>query len=582
MISILTFTSLITIFVASIFLYKFIIDHPYKTTVATAYAVCSALLFFESGAYLNMLAFNEYINPAMFEYVAQICSILLSATVCLITLMYWLPIKKYTILLPIYIIPIFLTLGISTNEVHHLYYVSNLEYNFSNIELGPLYIIASIYKYVAYILPILIVLVYSIKNKLLLSKKNLIYFVLILIPAVFNIISNLKIFDTWSIFTNTIITGFCISTLSVIILEYKLRNVESYAKTLALDTMVDPFVVVNANSTILLCNQSFNNTIGKLYNLSLYDNIHEKYAYSEANQLKKFDDALKKINKNNKIVSVRHTVSIRNKTYVYNVNISEITLENLSIGFLFFFNDITGHLNHLSTIKEQKNIIFSQDRLATIGKLASSFAKDIDTPLKTIDNGIDYLKQSKLFESDDLDIYGQMKSCTERISDIAANLVSTYSENGKVNESKFEVNEAILPIKYIVGSELKKYDCSLKINSTDPVYITGNKTKFNQVITNIVINAIQAYDKKKNGVVYINIMKTKAKVIINIIDNAGGISSDIRETLFKKVVTTKGKKGTGLGLRLSHSIINNDFGGSLVFESDKVGTTFSISIPLDL
>ena len=59
------------------------------------------------------------------------------------------------------------------------------------------------------------------------------------------------------------------------------------------------------------------------------------------------------------------------------------------------------------------------------------------------------------------------------------------------------------------------------------------------------------------------------------------MSKEVQDNLFKKMVTTKGKNGTGLGLFMSYSNIKAHFGGNISFESKEgVGTTFYITIPI--
>ncbi len=577
----LVFASLIGIMIANFYLYMYISNSKHKTTVATAYSICSIMFFFQAGAYLAMIIFDDKIDPYVFEYIAQFSQILVPPTFFIITLLYWIPNTNYKNFLWIYIIPALLLVAIETNHIHGLYYASDLSYNFTEMKLGPLYYLSTAYSYIMMLLPLSIICFYATNGKLKLQRKIILYFVITFMPVIFNILGSLQIFPSWPIFLNCIIFSFLEILIALVILEYKITNLSSYAESLALDNMLDSFMVIDTDSNIIMCNNTFDKTIGKVYNLKLYDNIRSKYSTENAQSIKKLEDIIKKINSAKKPLSVRHSVIIKGVSYIYNVDISQIKLKNLSLGYLILYKDITNHLTHLNTIKEQRNIIFSQDRLATIGKLASSFAQDINTPLKRIEKGIKELKKSNLFERDDLDIFGQMESCKERISDIAANLVSTYTPNAEKRDTKFEINETILSIKHIVASELKKYDCSIHIETAEPLYLMGNKTKFSQVITNLIVNAIQAYDKNTGGSVYVNILKTKTKVIINIIDNAGGIDEKIKDNLFKKVVTTKGGKGTGLGLRLSHSIIKEDFDGTITFESDKLGTTFSVSIPIN-
>ena len=69
----------------------------------------------------------------------------------------------------------------------------------------------------------------------------------------------------------------------------------------------------------------------------------------------------------------------------------------------------------------------------------------------------------------------------------------------------------------------------------------------------------------------------KEKYYITVEDYAGGIPESVQEKLFKKMITTKGKNGTGLGLYMCYSTIKGKFNGDMFFETkDGIGTKFTI------
>lgn len=100
------------------------------------------------------------------------------------------------------------------------------------------------------------------------------------------------------------------------------------------------------------------------------------------------------------------------------------------------------------------------------------------------------------------------------------------------------------------------------------------------MITNLVVNAAQAYGDK-GGKIEVSVEKApKSKALIKVSDYAGGLSEEIKPYIFKNILTTKGTFGTGLGLYLAYSVIKGEFNGKIDFQSEKgEGTTFYISIP---
>ena len=111
--------------------------------------------------------------------------------------------------------------------------------------------------------------------------------------------------------------------------------------------------------------------------------------------------------------------------------------------------------------------------------------------------------------------------------------------------------------------------------------IKGNINSLVQVINNLISNAIQAYNGEPNQTIEFNIYKDTKNVIFSIKDFGQGMSEDVKNKLFKEMITTKGKNGTGLGLFMSASNIKAQFNGDINFSSEPgKGTTFNVIIPI--
>lgn len=112
--------------------------------------------------------------------------------------------------------------------------------------------------------------------------------------------------------------------------------------------------------------------------------------------------------------------------------------------------------------------------------------------------------------------------------------------------------------------------------------LKGDVNSLVQVINNMISNSIQAYNGKTEQNIDLVVTKENNNLIISIKDYACGLPKEAKEKLFKEMVTTKGKNGTGLGLYMSYSTIRAHFNGNITFESeDGKGTTFIITLPID-
>ena len=97
----------------------------------------------------------------------------------------------------------------------------------------------------------------------------------------------------------------------------------------------------------------------------------------------------------------------------------------------------------------------------------------------------------------------------------------------------------------------------------------------------MISNSIQSYNGTQGGKIDLILQKQKNNLIISIKDYGSGIPEKVKNKLFKEMITTKGKNGTGLGLYMSYSTIKAHFNGNITFESEEgEGTTFNIILPL--
>lgn len=176
-------------------------------------------------------------------------------------------------------------------------------------------------------------------------------------------------------------------------------------------------------------------------------------------------------------------------------------------------------------------------------------------------------------------IGGYLSYMTDIITAIQMQISSGY---GSSND-EFTIKELIKYINILMKYELKQnlIDMETNVQIDEETKIKGNINTLIQVLNNLISNSIQAYGKSETTkLIILNIYENKNDILIEVQDFAGGISEEVKKKLFKEMVTTKGKNGTGLGLFISYTSIKTGFGGNLCFTTkDGEGTTFKIIIP---
>lgn len=236
----------------------------------------------------------------------------------------------------------------------------------------------------------------------------------------------------------------------------------------------------------------------------------------------------------------------------------------------------------MKELEDSQDLLVKQAQMVTLGELAGGMAHDINTPISAINNGMNLLYKKGTDDKQTKIIYDTIQTCTDKIIGIVNSMRDQIRNLGtKVNEY-FQAEDIIKDISIVTSTEQQATGCTLRLDIQDNITLYGEKIKLHQVVTNMVMNSIQAYTN--NGIageVSVTLKRVGNDCIIQISDQAGGISPRIREDLFKKILTTKGSQGTGLGLYLAYSIIKGVFGGDIEVESKMdEGTTIFMTIPI--
>lgn len=224
--------------------------------------------------------------------------------------------------------------------------------------------------------------------------------------------------------------------------------------------------------------------------------------------------------------------------------------------------------------------LIQSEKLSAVGQLAAGIAHEVGSPLTAISS----LAQLLYDQSKDASTQDKLKLIREqidRIARIVRELVN-FSKPITTTIGNVSVNTVIEEAKQIV-----KYDKRLKFNKiTTELFpaLPAIKISFDQllqVLVNILLNAGDAMEGQKNGIITINSRLVGEKIIITIMDNGVGIEAENLDKIFEPFFTTKKPgKGTGLGLWVCYNIVKGFSGDMLVESEPGKGTAFHIVLPI--
>ena len=251
--------------------------------------------------------------------------------------------------------------------------------------------------------------------------------------------------------------------------------------------------------------------------------------------------------------------------------------------------------------KNNQDMLIEKERLASLGQMIGGIAHNLKTPIFSISGGLEGLSDLiKEFDSsiedptvNDKDMHDiandmedwiiKLKEHVSYMSDVITAVKGQAVALSENNSDTFNIDELFKYVDILMKHELKNSltDLNIENNVDNSVNIVGNINGLVQVINNIISNSIEAYTDEKNKIINLKASLSENKIIISIQDFGPGLDDEVKEKLFKEMITTKGKNGTGLGLFMSYSNIKAHYNGDLYFESQKgKGSTFYIEIPI--
>ena len=228
----------------------------------------------------------------------------------------------------------------------------------------------------------------------------------------------------------------------------------------------------------------------------------------------------------------------------------------------------------------------NSERLAVAGRMAATIAHEINNPLETVTNVLYLLSRNGRLDETARGYLKIAEDEVRRIGQITRSTLGLYRERdttpGAVN-----LAEMIDTILSFYHRQIQSLGVKVEKQFDSPGRVTGVSGELRQVFANLIANAIDAVAIQgtmlrfhlRDSADWRNPDRKGIRVVI--MDDGPGISKETRRKLFHPFFTTKGEKGTGLGLWVSQGIIAKH-GGSIHVKSrtgDRHGTCFSIFLP---
>lgn len=251
------------------------------------------------------------------------------------------------------------------------------------------------------------------------------------------------------------------------------------------------------------------------------------------------------------------------------------------------FEDVTEANLRAETERERELAMSRAARMASLGALASSLAHDLNQPLTALTSFLEgtvrRVSKGQASEADVVDALERSVSFAHRASDIVRSFRRLLQREAPLRDdvdlcallsrvrSRIQRDAALAAVEIAVPS------------ATDPVVIRADELQIEQVLINLVRNAIEALggSDRSPRTVRLDVREAAGLAEIRVADNGPGIPEGIRGRLFEPLATSK-DAGRGLGLAICHSIAEIHGGRLHVEQTGPDGTTFVLALPTDL
>ncbi len=299
------------------------------------------------------------------------------------------------------------------------------------------------------------------------------------------------------------------------------------------------------------------------------------------------------INGLKRVSTLDNVLEADNLPVTSNDEIGELTIQFNKI------QDLTKQ--HVNQIKNNQDTLMEKERLASLGQLIGGISHNLKTPIMSISGAAEGLTDlineydtsigdpevtnddHHAIANDMRDWITKIHSYTSYMSDIIT-AVKGQAVNLSENESDvFTIDEMIKRVTILMKHEIRNASLTLntQINVPSTTSLHGDVNSLVQVINNLITNAIQSYNGKKDDTIDLSVNLDGKNVVISVADHGCGMTKEVQDKLFKSMITTKGKNGTGLGMFMSYSTIKGHFNGDITFETEiGKGTKFNVIIPL--
>ncbi len=242
--------------------------------------------------------------------------------------------------------------------------------------------------------------------------------------------------------------------------------------------------------------------------------------------------------------------------------------------------EVTGAFNRMrASLRKTQDELLESERLATIGRMASSISHDLRHSLAAIVANAEFLCESRLSSEQREELYQEVRAAVNQMTDLIDSLLEFSRTRESLRPSYGSLGEAVNRVAQVVRSHPEFHHVAVTVHQEGNSSGWFDVKKMERVFYNLLINACEAVPAGR-GRVQVDLRGAPEGVEVRVSDNGEGIPFAIRGKLFEPFVSEGKENGTGLGLTVVHKIVQDHGGDVTVEKTSDAGTVFRLWLPL--
>ena len=242
--------------------------------------------------------------------------------------------------------------------------------------------------------------------------------------------------------------------------------------------------------------------------------------------------------------------------------------------------EVTRAFNRMrDSLRKTQQELLEAERLATIGRMASSISHDLRHSLAAIVANAEFFCESKLSSDQREELYQEVRVAVNQMTDLIDSLLEFSRTRESLRLTYGNVKDSVDRVVAAIRSHPEFHP--VRITSSQEGNSSGwfDPRKLERVLYNLLLNSCEAV-VPETGRIHVGLNEVQGGVEIRVSDNGRGVPEKIRGQLFEPFISHGKENGTGLGLTVVQKIIQDHGGDVIVEKTSAEGTVFRLMLPL--